>query len=58
MANQIRHSHLKTGTTNYGKKEIYKMDVRTDRELDAAALISALLLWSIKSYFDIWNSAS
>ncbi len=37
------------------------MDVRTDRESDAVAavtVISALLLWLIKSYFDIWNSAS
>ncbi len=34
------------------------MDVRTDRESDAVTVISALLLCLIKSYFDIWNSAS
>ncbi len=34
------------------------MDVQTDRESDAVTVISALLLWFIKSYFDIWNSAS
>ncbi len=37
------------------------MDVQTDRESDAVAavtVISALLLWLIKSYFDIWNFAS
>ncbi len=34
------------------------MDVRADRESDVVTVISALLLWLIKSYFDIWNSAS
>ncbi len=34
------------------------MDVRTVRDSDAATVISALLLCLIKSYFDIWNSAS
>ncbi len=36
------------------------MDVRTDRESDAVAVvtISPLCYWLIKSYFDIWNSAS
>ncbi len=34
------------------------MDVRADRDSDAVTVISALLLWLIKSYFDIWNSAS
>ncbi len=34
------------------------MDVRTNRESDVVTVISALLRWLIKSYFDIWNSAS
>ncbi len=34
------------------------MDERTDRDSDAVPVISALLLWLIKSYFDFWNSAS
>ncbi len=34
------------------------MAIRTDRESDVVTVISALLLWLIKSYFDIWNSSS
>ncbi len=36
------------------------MDVRADRESDAVAAVtvSRLCYWLIKSYFDIWNSAS
>ncbi len=36
------------------------MDVQTDRESDAVAAVtvSRLSYWLIKSYFDIWNSAS
>ncbi len=34
------------------------MNVRADRKSDAVPVISALLLWLIKSYFDFWNSAS
>ncbi len=34
------------------------MAARTDKDSDGAAVISALLLYSIKSDFGIWNSAS
>ncbi len=36
------------------------MDERTDRESDAVAAVtvSRLCYWLVKSYFDIWNSAS
>ncbi len=36
------------------------MYVQTDRESDAVAAVtvSRLCYWLIKSYFDIWNSAS
>ncbi len=34
------------------------MAARTDKDLDAVAVISALLLWSIKSYFGILDSLS
>ncbi len=58
VANQTGETHKKPELPTLGIKKGIKMDVRTDKDSDAVTVISALLLCLIKSYFDIWNSAS